>query len=402
MGVFLLGHRRNYLTWLLSGFVILNTSSYVARAANVWDGGGANDNWGSPANWDDNLVPLWPQTIKFAGSTRLTPNNDLSGISVTGITLDAAAGAFVIGGNAITLSGDITNSATTAQAINLPLTLDATHLVAVTNAAGSLTLGGVISGPGAGLTKTGAGTLTLTGANTYSGPTTIGATNAQGGKIIVGAGGTLGDGTSALTLGGNLTANTGSLELAGNSATVASLAAVSDSPTTANTISIASGRTLTVSGNVTVGGFTQTGTATTYNVASILNVSGAGSFVAGSGAGGNFIVGNNKNANTGSSDLIAATALDMSGLTTFTANYGPTGVVGVAAGNLGAGANAPFGTLTLATNNTITAGTLAVGLNNGGGNTAKGRLFLGQTNVLNVDNIVVGAGKTQPVDFVAI
>jgi fibronectin-binding autotransporter adhesin len=375
---------------VLAAFVVLS-EAHLAPAANIWDGGGANDLWGTAANWDDNTVPLFPQAITFAGSTRLTPNNDVA-TSVSGITFDAAAGAFVVGGNALTLSGNVTNNATAAQAISIPLTLDADRTVAVTNAAGSLTLSGVIAGSGFGLTKTGPGSLTLTGANTHTGPTII-----QGGKIVVGAGGTLGDGTSALTLGVNLAAGTGNLEITGNSATVASLAVISDNPTTANSISIASGRTLTANGNVTVGGLV--GTATSFNAATILNVSGAGSFVAGNGSGGTFIVGNVKGNNTGGGDIIAATALDMSGLATFTANYGPGGIVGVAAGNAGTGANAPFGTLTLAANNTITAGQLNVGLNNGGGNTAKGRLFLGQTNVLNVDSITVGAGKTQPPDF---
>src|SRR5439155_24585205 len=45
----------------------------------------------------------------------------------------------------------------------------------VTVSASTLTVGGVISGSGFGLTKAGGGTLTLTAANIYSGATTVSA-----------------------------------------------------------------------------------------------------------------------------------------------------------------------------------------------------------------------------------
>ena len=51
----------------------------------------------------------------------------------------------------------------------------------------STTFSGVISGTG-GLVKIGAGTLTLTGANTYIGPTIV-----SGGMLQVGNGGTVGN-----------------------------------------------------------------------------------------------------------------------------------------------------------------------------------------------------------------
>ena len=42
--------------------------------------------------------------------------------------------------------------------------------VSVTNAAETLVLSGVYSGTGGGITKSGSGVLTLSGANTYTGP----------------------------------------------------------------------------------------------------------------------------------------------------------------------------------------------------------------------------------------
>ncbi len=60
-------------------------------------------------NW--NGLPIFPVEVTFAGSTRLVNNNDNTGITVDGITFDAAAGAFVLNGNDITLAGSIGFSA---------------------------------------------------------------------------------------------------------------------------------------------------------------------------------------------------------------------------------------------------------------------------------------------------
>ena len=62
---------------------------------NEWDGGGANDNWATAENWTNNVAPVPGQTLVFAGSTRLVPNNDFaSGTSFNGIKFKSGAGNF--------------------------------------------------------------------------------------------------------------------------------------------------------------------------------------------------------------------------------------------------------------------------------------------------------------------
>ncbi len=146
-----------------------------APAANIWDGGGADNDWATATNWDDNLVPSFPVALTFAGTNRLTPNNDLPNPMINGITFDAAAGAFALGGNRISLGGNVAFNGNPSTLINqtinldLALTADRTFL---TQPNGSLTLGGVIAG-GFGVTKQNAGILQLSATNTYEGSTVI-------------------------------------------------------------------------------------------------------------------------------------------------------------------------------------------------------------------------------------
>ena len=89
----------------------------------------------------------------------------LDNTSGSPLTLTVGAGGYSIGGN-ITFTGSSDMGFGSA-----PVVLTATHQVNV--GANHLTIDGIISGSGCGLTKTGAGTLTLSGANTYTGTTTI-------------------------------------------------------------------------------------------------------------------------------------------------------------------------------------------------------------------------------------
>ena len=149
---------------------------YVATAtAQTWDGGGSNNNWTTGNNWNPNGAPVNNGTanVNFAGTTRLTPIVD-SNRNVNSVTFDSNAGQFVIGGTrTLTINGGgITSNAAGTQTINARISLGANQTWTVTNPGSTLAVGGIISGSRS-INKAGPGTLILSGANTYSGGTTV-------------------------------------------------------------------------------------------------------------------------------------------------------------------------------------------------------------------------------------
>lgn len=163
----------------------------------TWNGGGANNDTMTDANWTNGRYPaaVASGVMRFAGSSRTTPNvNYTAGSTFGSIYFNSGAAAFTVGGNALTLNSLIENDSASVQTINNNLTMGAA--ISLNATAGSLTLGGIISG-GASytITKTGTGTLTLSGVNTYSGATTI-----SDGTLTIGGTGQLGSGTYAANI----------------------------------------------------------------------------------------------------------------------------------------------------------------------------------------------------------
>ncbi len=185
------------LRWLLlSGF-----ATAAPAATFTWDGGGADNDWTTAANWGTNVVPANDGTaaIHFAGTTRPSPNVDVAW-NLGSLAFDTGAGAFTLGGSALTLHGTIVAGTNTGidyesgavQTINndlivadaqtwrifgglLTIAGDVTLNDQLTiNAITNMTLSGVLGGTaasGGSFTKTSSGTLTLAGTsfNTFDG-----------------------------------------------------------------------------------------------------------------------------------------------------------------------------------------------------------------------------------------
>jgi fibronectin-binding autotransporter adhesin len=155
-------------TTLNAGTLSLNNASAIGTGPLVINGGTIDNSSGSPKTLSTDNPQTWNGNFAFAGSNELN-----------------------LGLGAVTLSSTPTIT---------------------TNGSALLTVGGVISGSGLGVTKAGNGTLTLSGANAYTGATTVngGTLNLTGSAALTGGLFVSGGGTLNLngTLGTSTVANT--------------------------------------------------------------------------------------------------------------------------------------------------------------------------------------------------
>jgi autotransporter-associated beta strand protein len=176
----------------------------------------ANGNWTTGVNWDSN--PSFPNTAGQVatlgvGSSLITVNLDASetvgGIAFTNSNSFVIANAAnVLSLNNNTLGANVTVAAGTANSIAAGISLD--DATTVNTVAGTaLSISGSVSG-GSALTATGNGVLTLSGANGYSGTTTLG-----GGTLVLGSTTAIGSGTLTIT-GGSLDSSVPNLVDANN------------------------------------------------------------------------------------------------------------------------------------------------------------------------------------------
>ena len=181
----------------------------VTSSSTLWDGGGGDDAWATGANWANDLPPgLAGDSLVFGGTIRTTPVIETD-YSVTGLTFNATAGNFTLGGPGhLTLAGagGVVNNSTNPQTLNPGLTL--AQAQTINAAAGDIVIAGPIDGgSGATLTKTGSHTLTLNSAagNSYTGGSIISA-----GTVVMGNSAALGSSSGSVTL-----SAAGTLDLAG-------------------------------------------------------------------------------------------------------------------------------------------------------------------------------------------
>jgi fibronectin-binding autotransporter adhesin len=189
----------------------------------TWQGGGGNNAWNTAANWQGGVAPpssVTASDVIFGNSAADFPSISPA-FSVHSLTFPAGANAFTFDTGPLTLgSGGLNQSAVNSQAFSAPVALGAPQTWTLANGAGGLVLaGGVntngfvltvnaatagstanalngnLTGTGS-LTKTGAGTLDLTGANNYSGGTAL-----NTGVLELGSAGALGT-AGAITFGG--------------------------------------------------------------------------------------------------------------------------------------------------------------------------------------------------------
>ena len=245
--------------WIVTAVVCLSlTGSSPAFATNgTWSSTAATSAWQTPANWIGGNLPglnsgtVNPDTAIFGTTSStilITPDANRN---LEFITFDSSASSYTIGttgGNALLLTAGGTIQNTSAlvlgavETINAPLTLEGSYTFAnnstmptllvfggpITDAASgfqtlaisglnNMTINSAIGG-GTGtiaLTKSGNGTLTLNGNNTFTGGVTI-----NSGNISLANAGALNSTTPNFV---NLTSGTASLTLGGNSVAVSEL-----------------------------------------------------------------------------------------------------------------------------------------------------------------------------------
>jgi autotransporter-associated beta strand protein len=340
--------------------------------------------WGGSTNWVGGVA---------SGSGAAATFGTLGGSAGVTVTVDGqyTVGRLLFGNQSANPAAGWTIDGSGAPGVNYLLlaTNTGTSLITVTNlGAGQVTtIGAELAGAGSVLVN-GPGTLVLSGTNIYAGATIV----TNGATLVIGAANALPAGT-ALILGDTNNGSVGNLTVS-NSQTVASLTSQSlviytaASPPT-NLIVIPTGQELTVNGNA-VFGYNPTAKRVGFD---LVSVAGGGTLAVNTNGG---LLRAGATDQT-SSAAATSTLVDMSGLAALNINLGTTNTgtngslfVGDLAPNVGSNVTA---VLTLASNTTVTANTVAVGV--GGRLNTETLLLGGGTNIFNVNSNLLGVSRDE-------
>ncbi|MCC6244683.1 MAG: autotransporter-associated beta strand repeat-containing protein, partial [Gemmatimonadaceae bacterium] len=211
--------------FLVAACFVLPLGSVRAQTARTWTGLGANTSWQTAANWSGGVAPVANDTLIFGSAgvaVRPVANNNFPVGTNFGAIL-ITSGGYSLTGNAVVV-GDVVR---------------ASHVTGTTTL--SLVIGGA-----ARIEMTGAGTLSLSGANTFSGGVVIQAGTVAGATTAT----ALGAASGVITLGHTSGSENATLRVgfAGTTANPIVVAAGS----TGNTLSITNTANATLSGAVVI------------------------------------------------------------------------------------------------------------------------------------------------------
>jgi hypothetical protein len=185
--------------WATAIAVALSLNSIIIQAGiKTWDGGGANVNWSTTANWNPDGLPLIGDNLIFSGTTRqVNTNNFGRGTNYGFIQLVTSNWFLYQGTTYINLTNGFTNSSIGGNNTNFliirlatanqtwrnessntmafagNITNNGLNLTLINNSPiGTMLFSGIISGSG-GITNPGPGVVSFITANTYTGKTVI-------------------------------------------------------------------------------------------------------------------------------------------------------------------------------------------------------------------------------------
>ena len=94
--------------WAAAATTALGATIGRAATTDTWTAAGTA-NWSNAASWNSG-TPVSGNALVFDGTNQLATNNDINGLTISGITFNPGAGGFVLANKGITLSGDATDN----------------------------------------------------------------------------------------------------------------------------------------------------------------------------------------------------------------------------------------------------------------------------------------------------